>query len=296
MPAIKKRPLFLIAILVLLLWVWLSPPSSVPLSDHGGAAHSKAELKWLVNSPRFRARSVTNYLVQDDVPVLIEMLNDRRNWKDWGQLAWALGFLDEGTEAQHAIIHLIQRGDVWPWRERTRRKLVWLKISAVGLLDRTNGEIAHATARDALTKSGALKLTQEWIGRDLPGQFKSNPERVVALIRGHAALGLVWAQDEEGIEQVEKLFESVAPEATKQRQRQLENSIAFFDLTLEEQALHELYTGLVDALATRDLIDDIGYDQFQKLSESDDHEVYMNAVFGYLDKYLEGYPFRLNAK
>lgn len=159
-------------------------------------AHTKSELKSFVNSPSATVESVARVLSQADVALLVDMVGDPRYQTDWGRLSTILGRVDEGTEAQHAIIHLIQRGDVWPWRDSAREKFIFIKIGAVARLGQTNGEVAQATARDALTESGALKLAQEWIGRELPGQFDSNPDRVVALIRGRAAMGLVCSLDE----------------------------------------------------------------------------------------------------
>ncbi|MCH7959126.1 MAG: hypothetical protein IID08_03275 [Candidatus Hydrogenedentes bacterium] len=292
MSATRKKILVAILISMAVSAALFAIPSKEPIYDPDAVyerrVHTKAELKAFVNSPHFRIESIKRYLAQDDVPVLIDMLNDNRYQKDWAHLTRTLGFLDEGTEAQHAIIYHIQRGRPWPWGDSARLKIVWMKIAAVVTLGRTNGEVAQATARDALTESGALKLAEEWIERDLPGQFKSNPERVIALIRGDAALGLVYSQDEESIQLVENLFESVAPRAIEQRKHQLENSIGFLDQTREEQALDTLHGGLVTALAARDLIDDIGYDRLLKMHDEED--ALGGWIAEYSQEYLKDYP------
>lgn len=246
-------------------------------------AHTKAELKSLINAPVATVERVARYLGQADVAVMLDMLRDPRYQEDWGRLSDLLAHLDEGTEAQHAIIHLIQRGDVWPRNDRKLERFILMKISAVTALGHTNGDVARATARDALTENGATELAQKWLLRELPGRFQSNPDRVVALIRGRAAMGLVYSLDEESVQLVENLYESVAPRVKKQRERQKENSLGFYDLTLQEQGLDKLYSGLVDALAMRDLISDVGYEQL--LLYGGDGETFFHLIGPYLTKY-----------
>ncbi len=179
-------------------------------------AHTRAELKFFINSPYRSPQNVDNYLVQDDVPTLIDMLNERWYRDEWGVIAHILARLDEGTEAQHAIIHFIQRGDTWPLGDRARDDFIWSKIHGIIALAQTNGDLARATAQGALTERGALKLAQDWIGRDLPsGQFESNPYAIVTFIRGRAAMGLVYSLDKESVDLVEDLYESVAPRVKK---------------------------------------------------------------------------------
>ena len=285
MSATRKKTLLLIFACIVVLSVGSFVHSQETQPDTIDA-HTPAELKAFVDARPFALENVDEYLIQKDVPVLVDMLGDPRYRKDWGVLSMVLARLDKGTDAQHAIIHMIRRGDIWPRNDRDLRRFVWTKINAVGTLGHTNGDVARATVRDALTENGAAKLAEEWLGRDLPAEFQSNPGGVVSAIRGRAALGLVYSLDEDNVRMVEKLYESMAPDVKKRRAHLRESSLGFYDLTLEEQNLDGLFNALVSALATRDLIRDVGNDQFLEIAA--DNDALYRALGGYLRKYSAG--------
>jgi hypothetical protein len=118
--------------------------------------------------------------------------------------------------------------------------------------------------REALTERGAAALAKDWIDSPQLGKFRMDRERLLALIRGRAAMGIVLSQNVDDLSLVEKAY-------------QIEDAHCRMN-----KVVTKWYSELVSALAVRDTIAALGREGYLKLQGTgQDHK----TVEPYIRKY-----------
>ncbi|MBN1975146.1 MAG: carboxypeptidase regulatory-like domain-containing protein [Sedimentisphaerales bacterium] len=216
----------------------------------------KNKSRWMHSLPYI---DVVNSIKPESLPQLYEMLKDSQYSHDWTAIAAMICFISNDQNSVNEIIKYVQRPKDLSFDSFNvigkSKILCWL-----GLI-KTN-QVTNIL-KNALTSEGAHELTKNWIDKteDYNDTIKTK-EEILGLIRGSTAIGLVHSQYPTNIRLVEQLYEQ---EHAKCK---------------EKRIFTELYRQLVDAMAIRDLIKDIGMEEYLNL-QGTEH----NKLSPYIRKY-----------
>lgn len=154
---------------------------------------------------------------------------------------------------------------------RPRKSLAWrITIDKAYILESIGiigGQEATTFLMNILATNKLDKLAGEWL--DYSEGFSGDQEKILSLLRGRAATGLVFSQNKDAIASVKKLYNR---EHENYRRTGIKSS---------------LFTNLVDAMAYSDLIDEIGLENVLEMHGYDGG----NTLFSYLGKYLSKYLY-----
>jgi hypothetical protein len=195
----------------------------------------------------------------ESVPVLHEMLEDTQYFFHWYNIAVALCYISKDPNSVEEIVKYIQRP-----KELSNEGF---DVIGKGRILSSIGFIKNNKVNDFLTKAltadGAAELTKSWIDKtqDYNDTVKTK-EEMFGFIRGSAAIGLIHSQFPTNIRLVEQLYEKE------------------YAMCKEQRIYTELFNQLVDAMAIRDLIEDIGIEEYLKL-QGKEH----NRLSPYIVKY-----------
>jgi hypothetical protein len=199
------------------------------------------------------------------LPRLRAALKDPAQAASWPKIARLMGCVGDDAETARDLLEYMRRAEKWDGlKDNDLFSRMTGKISTLQWVGKIGGKESVAELKKALTEAGAKDLAKEWINGPLPEWSKTEEGVTVQLIRGTAAIGLVQSQDAEGIRLVEQEYERVH-EGRK-----------------NGEAVSEYYNQLVDAMASRDMIRDMGKEEFLNLSGS---EIKGQAIRPYLMKY-----------
>lgn len=211
-------------------------------------------------------------LGQDAVRPLLTLLDDPEHIQFWSRISFAISIVDREHESTEALLRYIRRKDDWRTHLQQSQLLPYVvgKIATLGHLGLVADQQALDVAKSALTVEGAKTLVGEWLD-DCAPHTEWGADVLIAYIQGQAARAIVRTGDAAGIEQVEDLYELLS--STK------EESLP------EATDVWELKMNLVTALATRDLIHDVGRERYLEIL-TDSHA--RNSILErYREKYVE---------
>lgn len=142
------------------------------------------------------------------------------------------------------------------------------KTMALVNLGFTGGARAEAFLRLALTEDGPEELADDWL-HDVPGPPATDrPEGYHNLIRGRAAAGLVYTRKPENLELVRALYQELHQYVQANAGRRLQPNESFRHESQEEADKYDLYTFMVDAMASAEALEDEGERGPQQAEES----------------------------
>ncbi len=231
----------------------------------------------------WRYAEVRESLTLEDVQTLARILKSRIYIDHWGTAAHCICISKHGGEFLSDVVDYIRRWDnIARFSGSRQTGVLFGKLNTVSSVGLVGGEEAVLFLRDALTQEGARKLTAAWDFDALPAGYSRETEDLLfASIRGGAALGLIYAQDPEGQVTVERMYHELLAEVSSMpvcvngriRPRDI--------LTSEEMDVYDLFFGMAVALAHRDLIEEIGPDEFTRAGLSGREDEIQKRVDGY---------------
>lgn len=203
------------------------------------------------------------------LPQFHKMLSDPDYHLYWGNISKVIAFIGVGrnqAESVPVMLDYFRRPE--KWEEFDVRSLVGptgSKINALSYVGLIGDNSIEPLLLKALTREGALDIAREWIDGPPPFYYAGKREKAVELVQGRAAMGLIFLRSTEGIAAVERMYREIDPDA---EQRKIK---------------YQLYDGLISALAVRDLITEIGIDEYLKTWGTTRGE--MPKLMPYLKKY-----------
>jgi hypothetical protein len=170
------------------------------------------KLKWKNEAPYALTKRL---LTPDSLPILYTLLDDIKYAEYWPRIVEVISYLSEDQKSLSVILNYITRADDWTSLEaydlstRCRGKINSLKW--IGLI---GGGEADKILRQALTSDGARKLIKDWINGPLPKwasvYWENDPAgQLIQVIQGYAAIGIVLSQNQQSIQLVEELYETI---------------------------------------------------------------------------------------
>jgi hypothetical protein len=189
--------------------------------------------------------TVKRELGEKDLPLLHEMLRDPVYFANWSEIAQLIGVLGNSPASVLAIEEYVSRQEDWSHVEaQTSGERAVSKTQALVWVGMIGGDHAEKLLRRAITEDGARDLGKAWLAEAGRAWPKTGEDRFVGMIRGSAATALVYLGREPGVNMVADLYET-----EHQRCKAAREST-------------ELYSNLVDAMATRDLIRKMGREAY----------------------------------
>jgi hypothetical protein len=219
---------------------------------------------------------VVQSLDKESVPLLRNMLSDEAYRNRWFQISKMLAWLSDKSdeESVSAILSYVQRPDTWADSETMNSAHIMGKAVALGLLGLFQTDSARDSLRRTMTPEGARKLIAPWVDLRI-AMRKNSPEDNIVRIRGHAAKGLVLSREAENISLVRKVAEDHIHLFLTQEYLESEKQDVDYD--------QETYGFLASALAGNDLIEEIGLEEYLRVSDGPDS---IGVLWKHLDRYI----------
>ena len=230
-------------------------------------AHTPEEMGRYIDRMGSRYSHAQKYLSQADVPALINILADPSQSGKWAHAVRLLAYIDKEEESVDGLVAFIQRGEDWAeFSDPPPHKVMYTKTDAISTLGFIGGDFATDTLKLLLTEEGADQFLSQWINDEIPGPTIARRR----LIRGRAAMGLVYTQDAANIRLVEDLYGSVFPLVRVIQQRPGWGGYDSKCKTDEERQQCALYSHWVSALVIRDLIETRGMEEYKSMLYDND--------------------------
>lgn len=217
---------------------------------------------------------VKEHLTQDDVPRLIEILNNEDRVDRWRDIATILGYLDEKARSEKYLIEFVLRYKDVDSRthprlvERFARDVMYAKGNALKALGRMGGPDGMSLLKKMLSMEGVLEETAHWEA----GSHWLDYEHMLDTLQSHAAIGLVYSMDEGNIALVQAHLDNVNEILKDPRTR----------LSTPEEELARLSKdrdGLQSAIAEALAIREVGVDCYFNMEGIE----WLRVVASYLD-------------
>jgi hypothetical protein len=221
---------------------------------------------------------VKGSLSENDVPLLRGLLEDQAYKNRWAQISKMLVWLcnNDDRESLQVLESYIRRDDSWRNSGSTPPAThLFGKAVTLGYVGLLKNEDATRLLRDAFSEEGARRIVHGWAKSPLPPPYEHS-EKLIAVVRGHGALGLVLSRELENIDMV-----TLSVETYVHRTLSLQYQDA--PRTEESDLDYREYSFAADALASNDLILDIGLEEFLKRHDS---ELGIHGKSRFLKKYL----------
>lgn len=220
---------------------------------------------------RTRNQLLQKTLDDEDLPSLYRMLRDARFMRVRPRLASSIALLGHEESAPVLIDYLAAHAD-WeprrglrerPGRTRAHGGVAGLPLE-LELLGIVGGDAASAILREALSEEGARALSKKWIARELPDDWYVGSDRYFSQMRGSAAKGLVFTRIEENVRLVEELHAKLYSfeEDLHERKSGINGTLDYRLLSPEEGSMNDLFGWVVEALAARDCIKALGWEDY----------------------------------
>ncbi len=209
---------------------------------------------------------VRESLTVKDVQTLARILKDPAHIEHWGKAAHFICISKYGEDFLSDVVGYIRRWDnIERFSPNQQTGVLFGKLDTIPRVGLVPGKEAVLFLRDAVTQEGARKLTAAWDFDALPaGYSRENEELIFASIRGEAALGLIYTQDPEGQATAERMYHELLAQVSSMpvcvNGRLKPGDI----MTKEEIPVYDLFFGMAVALANRDLIKEIGPDEYER--------------------------------
>jgi hypothetical protein len=161
-------------------------------------------------------------------------------------------------------------------------KIIEAKYSAVLCTGIAGGTVADEFLKKALTDVGARDLSSRWIYREVDVGFPQDSDMRIITVRGHAAMGLAYTGKDENAKEIRDLRCTLEEELadTPFSEEKSRTSMKRL-LTKQQYEKFELWRSTGKALASYDLMQKIGKQQYLQLS----FEETMPQIEPYLIKY-----------
>jgi hypothetical protein len=247
------------------------PPATTRQGVSGTGAATRARdmdpfefmaIQWHSGLPLKEAREMVD---PASLPRLRAALKDPQQASAWPKIAQLTGYLGEDAGTARDLLEYVRRAEAWgALKDNELFNRMVGKVKVLRWVGKIGDKDSVAVLKKAMTEAGAKELAKDWIDGRLPEWSGKVAGRTVELLRGTAAIGLVYSQDAEGIRLVELEYERV--HAGRKN----------------GEAGSEYYNQLIDAVATRDMMRDMGKQGFLDLMGS---EKEMDSMSPYLRKY-----------
>jgi hypothetical protein len=167
------------------------------------------ELNWRSGMPY---KEVRRLITKDKLPLLHEMLEDKKYAGDWHKVARLMGYVSDDANSVPVLLRYFQRDDSWNWKSTDNYAIGQRRLSgktdALKWIGKLGGEDAEAFLRKAVTEDGAAEVAKAWLADGLipdSSTFCTKANTIVR-IRGRAAEGLVFTGRVENIAIVKNHF------------------------------------------------------------------------------------------
>jgi hypothetical protein len=204
------------------------------------------------------------------LPELFSALNDPSAMADWNSIVWTIGFLapDGDVDAVSALVDfLIRSEDLSGYYWSVAQRAILAKAETLMWVGKIGGPEAVPILQSSLTEEGAALMSAAWAD-NLPNAGPRGPRLdrawAIQLLRGKAAVGMAYLGDAEVFTAVERLYHEELARAKA------------------TEGMTNLPSGLVDAMAMRDMIQDLGFEGMLRVLTADDQ---ISVVFPYIQKY-----------
>lgn len=150
---------------------------------------------------------------KEKLPTLHKMLENPDYAPYWHRVAELIGCVSDDSNSIPILLRYIQRDDTnaWDWKSNARKngyRMIMGKVRAFEWIGKIGGNRVNSILRDALTEEGAQRLTKAWIDGELPVLGKKGGRKeVIEVLRGRAAMGLVFTQQTDNINLVKQQYE-----------------------------------------------------------------------------------------
>jgi len=201
------------------------------------------------------------------LPELLLAMRDAAYVPRWQRVAMLIAIVGDDESCAKTVLDYVRAPEGWDSNVYDER--VILKAQTLMWAGRIGGAATCATLRQALSAEGARELIKEWAQGPLP-PWAREKTNLIDQVRGSAAMGLVLAQDAKGMKLVERLYWEVHSEVRRNKD------------------LGKMHSGLISAMAARDLIADIGMDKY--LNERVGSDVSWEDLRRYHEKYRSAPP------
>ncbi|MHC4527560.1 MAG: hypothetical protein ACYS29_06770, partial [Planctomycetota bacterium] len=199
------------------------------------------KLNWRSGMPYKETRRL---ITNDKLPLLHEMLEDKKYAGDWHKIARLIGYVSDDPNSVPVLLRYFQRDDSWNWKGTGNHAVGYRrlsgKIDALQWIGKLGGDESGTLLSRAVTEDGAAQVAKAWLADKLipdSSTFGAMGNTVV-FIRGRAAMGLVFTRKPENVAIVRDL-------ATKE-----------ITYCAENQKYTRLYSPLVSAMVYDDFIED----------------------------------------
>ena len=231
---------------------------------------------------------------QQDVPALMVLLKNPKYVQEWATAMMIAAWVDKKGILQPRLIHYLKtdygrRIDGIANLDANKFTRYTAVIALGHVADDRGIELLETIA---LSNEGLYSVAGDWLYYEPTGHSHEHDlERYIGTLRGKAALGLVYSQNRSSIALVEELHrETVDAINMAARAHNLETVHGFEYMNVfngEQQMLMKLYYSLVDALAIRDAIDEMGFAGFHSALDTADKS--FNVIAPYMGKYRINY-------
>ena len=192
-------------------------------------------------------KATREVLDKDDLPRLYAIMKDPGQSDYWEKAAAIVGTIGNDAESMKELLDFAKRPIDWKviTTEQRATTHVIAKASGFRLLGHMKDAGADETLLRLLTPEGANELVKEWINDPALPPVGRDKHRMIGMVRGSAAIGLVLTGKKEHAARVDELYKEVA--------------------VLPVLPANEgLYSQLVDAMAIKKVIAVEGMDRYEQ--------------------------------
>lgn len=206
---------------------------------------------------RDRLYDFSKHFSQEDVPALMALLKKPKYLRQWSTAITIAAAVDKQHVSQSHIIRYLKTDYSRTFDER--KDIVsnqYVRMNAMAMLgfvaDKQGIEVLETIA---LSNDGLYDVTEDWIHKPIANYER---EQFIAILRGKAATGLVYSQNQSSIAKLEELHLETVDTLTTVLQTYHLVDPSYMDwiaeFTSEEAILMHLHGHLVTALSIRDAI------------------------------------------
>lgn len=209
------------------------------------------------DNSHIRYEEVRRLISKDKLPLLHEMLEDKKYAPYWHNVAELIGYISDDPTSVPVLFRYFQSD------ESGNISNLYIKLWALKWIGKIGGDEADSILRKAVTEKGAVDLAV-WLD-DKPWPRKGlTRENVIGFIRQAAMTGLVLTGKAENIRLVEEIYEQELPAAIRTKKATI------------------VFGGAIDALAIKDFIAENGLEAYLSLYGNNK----LKKLSPYLRKYM----------
>lgn len=237
----------------------------------------------LVKSPRLDRDTVKSLNARQTLKVLYSLYDDANYCHSWGRVSLIIGHLGRSAESSKVLTEFFTRSEDHH-KVPAAYEIYSDKAATLVRLGIVADSAGVSFLQNAMTLDGATKHARKWGEslRDVPHDFEW--EDLVPLIRGKAAMGLVFTFDPVNVDSVRKVYNETAAAYQGVVAASGESNSDSDRPSSDDQArVYDLFALLVDAMANAELTDDIGVERYTELSLN--MHQYIELITPYVETY-----------